>query len=418
MSAEATGHDGHGQPPAQIKVSPFDGGARAMMIAGVVGIIGLLATFAMMFVGDESGRRQAFASYLLGFAYWCGISVGALILLCAFHAAKAKWMTVIRRALETMAASVVIFVPLFIPILLGMGKIYGWWDFEAFVGKLEGHEAHAMHVKHAWFDHTFFLVRQVIYFATWIVVSMLMLNWSRQQDTGSHPLILKKMRVLGPASLPILAITFTFAGVDWLMSVEPLFFSTIYGVYYFAGSFLSCIAVLTFTTVNATGPNGYGLLVTKAHWHSLGKLLLAFVAFWAYIAFSQLLLIWISNLPEEVPYYILRWTPAWKGWSIALIASHFVIPFYLLLSRSWKQSRSFLIFITCYVLVINFVDLYWLIMPTFRPDGSMPHLSDITAVLGVGGISVAFAIWRARGAYSLPVADPFLAYSLRYVQPL
>lgn len=418
MSAEVHGHDGHGHGPVQFKVSPFDGGGRAMMIAGVIGVIGLLATVAFMFIGDEESRRQASASYLLGFTYWVGISVGALILLAAFHAAKAKWMVVLRRAMETMAASVIIFVPLFIPVILGLGKIYSWWNFDALVGTLKGHEAHAMHTKAAYFNHGFFFLRQAIYFGVWILVSHLLYSWSKQQDDGTRPLLTKKQRWLGPASLPFLAITFTFAGFDWLMSVEPLFFSTIYGVYYFAGSFLSAIAVLTFATVNASVPNGYGLLVSKAHMHSLGKLLLAFVAFWAYIAFSQLLLVWISNLPEEVPFYITRWKNGWNVWSMALIAVHFVIPFFLLLSREWKQNRAFLIFITVWILAIHFIDLYWLIMPAFRPEHLTPHLTDFTAVAGVGGIAIAFAIWRARGVYSVPVNDPFLAYSLTYTQPL
>lgn len=412
MSAEAHATS------APVTVEPFRGGGQTMMVAGAIGVLGLLITVAMMFIGGEDGQRQAFASYLLGFSYWCGISMAALILLCAFHAAKAKWMTVLRRALEVMAASVVIFAVLFIPIALGANKLYVWWDFDAFTSTLKGHELHAMHVKHAWFSHGFFLLRQVIYFVSFIAVSHIALAWSRGMDDGKSPLVLKKLRVLGPVALPLLALCITFAAVDWLMTLEPLFFSTIWGVYYFAGSFLACIAVWTQATINSQVVGGYGALATKAHWHGLGKLLLAFVAFWAYIAMSQLLLIWIANLPEEVPFYIRRWAGGWKFWSLALLIGHFIIPFLLLLQRQAKMNKTFLMVMTLYILTIHFIDLYWLIMPVFRPESPMPRLTDITAFAGVGGLSIAFAIWRVRGTYSVPVADPFLPYSLKYVQPL
>jgi hypothetical protein len=398
---------------------PVYAGGRGMFVAALVGGAGLLATALLGLGGGREGARQALASYLLGFLYWVGISVCALILLGTFHAAGARWMVVLRRALELMAASVGIFVPLFLPVVLGLKLLYPWADFDSYVATLPEHAQHAMHVKHAWFSLPFFAARQVLYFGSWVVVAELQYRWSRAQDGGQAPLLTRRQRVLGAASLPLLALTLTFASVDWVMSLDPLFFSTLYGVYYFAGSFLSALAVWTVAAVRARGEGGFGLLVTAEHLHSLGKLLLGFTVFWAYIAFSQLLLTWIANLPEEVTWYILRWDGGWGRWSLLLLVAHFVLPFLLLLPRERKRSRPYLLFVCGWLLVVHAVDLYWLVMPGFRVGTAMaPRLSDVTALGGVGGIAVAFGLWRARGRYSVPVADPFLGDSLAYTQPL
>lgn len=397
---------------------PYAGG-RGMGVAAVLGGVGLVATLLLGVGGGREGARQALASYLFGFLYWVGISVCALIWLGTFHAARARWMVVLRRALELMSVSVAIFVPLFLPVALGLSLLYPWADMDTYLSTLPEHAQHAMRLKQGWFSIPFYAARQVFYFATWVAVAELQYRWSRAQDGGQAPLLTRRQRVLGPASLPLLALTLTFASVDWVMSLEPLFFSTLYGVYYFSGSFLAALAVWTVVALRARGEGGLGLLVTGEHLHSLGKLLLGFTVFWAYIAFSQFLLTWIANLPEEVTYYLLRWEGGWGRWSLLLLVSHFVVPFLLLLSRERKRSRPHLLFVCAWLLGVHAVDLYWLVMPSFRAASAMaPRLSDVAAVVGVGGVAVAFGLWRARGTYSVPVADPFLGDSLAYTQPL
>ena len=209
----------------------------------------------------------------------------------------------------------------------------------------------------------------------------------------------------------------SFAAFDWQMSLDLRLFSTIFGLYYFAGSFLSAFAVLILMMNGLRAePGTPGALANPNHYHSLGKWLLAFTAFWAYMAFSQYLLIWIANLPEEVPWYLARNRGGWAPVGVALIVFHFIVPFFALLSRPLKRSPRALGFIAAYVLVIHYVDVYWVMMPALQHEAHAPrpHLADLTALAGVGGAALAFILWRLQGRPAVPVGDPYLAESLRY----
>lgn len=402
-----------------IAVDRFTGGSRTMTTAAAVGVIGLVLTI----VGFVSSPQATMFSYLLAFCYWVGISVAFTIMMAIFLTAKAKWPVLFRRTMETMGASVIVFVPLILPIILGMKYLFPWVDPTSWVlaGTQGGHfsevELHHLHNKHPYLNQTFFYIRQAIYFAVWIIVSWRLRAWSTQQDVSGELELTVKQRRFAPGSLPFLALTMTFAAFDWLMSLTPMWQSTIFGVYYFAGSFQAAFAVLTIVTVNAQGKDEFGRLATKAHYHNLGKLMLAFTAFWAYAAFSQFLLIWIANLPEEAGWFKLRIEGPWMPWSLAIFFLGFVLPFFTLLSRNLKLRPNLLAIVAVYLLVMHAVDLYWLIWPAFSPQGPSFHWTLLTAFAGVGGLTVAGAMWQARGRYTLPVKDPYIAESLRYVQP-
>jgi hypothetical protein len=402
-----------------IAVDRFNGGSKVMTLAGAVGVIGLVLTV----VGFVTSPQATMFSYLLGFTYWLGIAVAAIIMQAIFHTAKAKWLTVLRRSMETMGASVVLFAILVLPIVFGARYIFPWVDPNAWVfpgtegAKYTAVELHHLHNKHAYLNLPFFYARQVIYFVVWSFVAFRLRGWSTEQDTTGALELTVKLRRFSPGALPFLALTITFAGFDWLMSLTPLWQSTIFGVYYFAGSFLAAFCVLTIATVNAQGKDEYGTLVTTAHYHNLGKLMLAFTAFWAYIAFSQFLLIWIANIPEEAGWFKLRIEGPWKPLSVALFIMGFVVPFFTLLSRNLKLKPRLLAVVAVYLLIMHAVDMYWLIWPAFSPQGPSFHWTLLTAFAGVGGIAVAGAIWLARGRYTLPVKDPYISESLRYVQP-
>jgi len=401
-----------------IAVDRFNG-SKVMTLAGAVGVVGLLLTI----VGFFTARQATMFSYLLGFTYWLGIAVATIIMVAIFHTAKAKWLIVLRRTMETMGASVIVFIPLMLPLLFGMKDIFPWVDAENWVFpgtegvKFTAVELHHLHHKHPYLNQTFFYIRQAIYFVVWAFVALRLRGWSAEQDTSGALELTVKQRRFSPGALPFLALTITFAGFDWLMTLTPLWQSTIFGVYYFAGSFQAAFCILTIATVNAQGKNEYGSLVTTAHYHNLGKLMLAFTAFWAYIAFSQFLLIWIANIPEEAGWFKLRIEGAWKPLSIALFLMGFALPFFTLLSRNLKLKPRLLAVVAVYLLVMHAVDMYWLIWPAFSPQGPSFHWTLLTAFVGVGGIAVAGAIFLARGRYSLPVKDPYIAESLRYVQP-
>ncbi|NNB92000.1 hypothetical protein HJC10_11565 [Corallococcus exiguus] len=393
----------------------YTGTPKLMVPAFGLGVVGLVLTAVGFFMNPEATSF----SYLLGFTYWVGISVSALIMLAIFHTAKAKWPIVLRRAMETMSIAVPVFAVLILAFIPMMKHMYPWVDGSPLAAHIHGIEVeHLSHKKAHYLNGTFFFVRQVIYFAVWIFVSHRLYGWSTQQDEVGGLELTVKQRRFSPGALPFLALTITFASFDWLMSLTPLWQSTIFGVYYFAGSFLAAFCVLTLATIRAQGKDLYGSLVKTPHYHNLGKLIFAFTAFWAYIGFSQFLLVWIANIPEEAPWYGLRMYGPWRGVSLVIFFGHFVLPFFTLLSRKLKEKTGTLAVAALYMLLMHAVDLYWLIWPAFSGEaGPTFHWTLITAFVGVGGVSVGYALYRARNKYTFPVKDPYIAESLRYVQP-
>jgi hypothetical protein len=390
-------------------LTPYEGGRRLLSLAGGTAAAGLALTLLGGLVFDA---RRALFSYLVAFVFWVGIALGSLLLLGALHASSARWAVVVRRFVETVPQSLPLFVVLFVPIALGAGHLYPWVDPHG----LEGHMAHAVHHKEGWLNTPFFVVRTAIYFATWILVAHLLRAWSVRQDAAGGVTLTKWQRRLGAGSLPFLALTFTFAAFDWMMSLDPRFFSTIFGVYWFAGSFMATFAVVIIAaTVTRPDPTAFGHHMNLEHFHSLGKFLLAFTAFWAYVAFSQFMLIWIANIPEEVPWYILRIEGGWFWVAVFLAVFHFLVPFFLLLSRDLKRNPRALSRLAGWLLFVHWVDVYWLIMPHLHADGPRPWLFDLTAFVGVGGAAVAFTVLRMRGTVAVPVSDPYLEDSLRYM---
>jgi hypothetical protein len=353
-------------------------------------------------------------SYLVAFCYWAGVGFASLVLLQIFHAFHAKWMVVLRRPIEAMAATVGLFLVLFIPVVIGMKHLYMWVQPPATLG---AEQAELLKHKAAWLNPTFFIVRTVIYYAVAIFIAQRLFGFSTKQDGSGDPELTVRQRRLGTGGLPFMAIVFAFAGFDWLMSLNPFWFSTMFGVYYFAGSFLTTICIVVLATNAASGKDLFGDYVSLEHRHNLGKLMLAFTAFWGYIAFSQFMLIWIADLPEETPFFTLRMKGGWAVVSAFLAIGHFGIPFLALLFKNLKRRPRALGMVAVWILFMNFVDQYWLIVPTLSPDGPSFPIWLIPAFVGVGGLATAAAIWRIRGHFTVPVKDPFLAVSLRYRQP-
>lgn len=393
----------------------FAGGLRPLRIAAVAGVVGLALTA----LGGLVAPQEALVSYLTAFVYWIGLSLGGLVLTMAFNAARGRWMIVLRRAMETLHAALPAFLVLFLPILLGARKIFLWID----PGEALGKEGRALvQAKHGYLNLGAFTLRAVLYFAVFLAVSSLLWRWSNRQDTAEDAALsaslTRRQRALSAGGLPFVAFALTFASFDWLMSLNPLFFSTIFGMYFFAGAFLGAIALLTVATAAARHePGTHGPFVSLAHYHNLGKLLLAFTAFWAYVTFSQYMLTWIANLPEELPWFIARTTGPWKPIWMLLIFGHFLVPFFLLLSRDLKLRPRALAAMAAWLLFAHFVDTWWIIVPTFHRDQIFFHWTQVTAFAGVGGIAIAVALARIRGRFAIPVGDPYLPDSLRYTQP-
>jgi hypothetical protein len=390
-----------------MNATPYTGGRRLATGAAVVAAVGLGLTA----LGAAGNPRQALASYLVAFVYWLGLALGALIMLGAFHASKARWPVVLRRFLETIPLTIPLFAVLFVPIALGLKHVFVWVDAGALTGEL----AKVVAQKAPYLNVRFFLVRAVVYFAVWILVAHLLRSWSVRQDrSGGHELTLRQRR-LGGAALPFLALTMSFAAFDWMMSIDPRFYSTIFGVYWFAGSFLGAFALLVLATAATRDrPEHFGHHLNADHVHSLGKFMLAFTAFWAYVAFSQFMLIWIANIPEEVPWYVVRTASPWGRVGIFLAVGHFVVPFFLLLSRPLKRDPRRLAWVAGWILLVHLVDLHWIVMPRIHEAGPSPSWLDLTAFVGVGAAFLAVLVVRMRGAATVPVRDPYLEESLRY----
>jgi hypothetical protein len=391
-------------------IQPFQGGRKVMLGAAGAGLVLLLLTFAGLAV---DAQRTMF-SYLVAYTYWAGLGMASLILLMMFHAFGAKWMVVFRRPLEAMATTVGLFALLFVPIAAGMKHLYIWVDPPASLGR---EALEVLHHKHAYLNPTAFLMRAAIYFVVLVIVSGRLFRLSTKQDQTGDIALTRRQRVLGTGAIPLLALVLTFAAFDWLMSLNPLWFSTIFGVYYFAGSMVGTFALLALVTHLGRGKNLFGDFVSVEHTHNIGKLMLTFTAFWGYIGFSQFMLIWIANLPEEVPFFIVRLKGEWAWVGVLLIFGQFFIPFGALLSRSRKRDRRQLAAVAIWILLIHYVDIYWLVIPTLSPESFGFHWTSLTAFLGIGLCAVSFTVWRLRGNFTVPVRDPYLSDSLRYRQP-
>ena len=360
-----------------------------------VGVLFLLAVG----VSAVFDRKQVFHSYLIGWTFWTGISIGSLALLMLQHLTGGGWGLVIRRVLEAATRLLPIMAILFLPVILGMHSIYHEWT---------DHEALAKHpvvqFKTPYLNPAFFIVRAVIYFAVWIALAYFLNRWSLQQDRTADNVYTKKMRVLAGPGMVALIFTVTFASVDWYMSLEPEWFSTIYGFIFVAAWSLSALAFVIAIMAWLAAEEPMKRIVAPLHFHDLGKLLLALVMLWSYFAFSQYLIIWSGNLPEEITWYMDRTHGAWGAVIIIIGILHFAAPFLFLLSRSTKRNPRRLVLVALLIIMMRMVDLLWMLAPAFHHGKWI--VVDVLALIGFGGLWVALFA-RELGKRSLiPINDP------------
>ncbi len=379
---------------------------RGLALALVLAAIGLAAVIAGWLV-DPS--RTAFA-YLAAFVTCLSAGIGALIFLATIHAMNAKWPVSVRRLVEGLVFALVPLTLAFIPIALTVEWLYPWAQpHEA----LPHHLVELLEQKRPYFELGFFWGRAGAYFAIWLLVAIPLLVWSARQDRRSDPSLRVKQRVLGAASLPILALSLTFASFDWVMSLDPAWYSTIFGVYVFAGGFVAALALLTIATYAAERRGRMAGLLRPSHYYALGRLLLAFTIFWAYIAFFQFMLIWIANKPEEVAWYIERLEQGWAWVAIVIIALRFVVPFLALLSYKIKWRPRALSLIAAIIVVAHWLEVHWIVVPALHVDLVISWI-DVGAILLLGGGSAAFVLWWLGGRAAAPRFDQALPKGARY----
>lgn len=383
----------------------FRGGARLLRVSLALTALGVLG----LGIGAFLAPQQLFPAYLAAYAYAVSTALGALIFLMIGHAMNAGWPVVLRRLTETVVASLPMLTLLFIPLLFGLHLLYPWIRPEALSDEVARHLVLA---KRPYLNVPSFLTRAAVYLVVWVVIGERLRRWSLERDTNPHANVDRRLRALSAGALPLVALTFSFAGFDWLMSLTPTWFSTLYPVYWFAGGFVAALALLTVLTFAAQRA---GLLpeVTVFHYYALGRMLLSFVIFWAYVAYFQFFLIWITNRPEEITFYLERVRGPWYPATIVLVAVQFVVPFFALLSYRLKHRPPLLTAVAGWVFVAHYLDVHWLVIPPFRPR--MPyHWLDLSALLAVGGACTAFSLLRLRGHAVVPLHDPALPRAIGY----
>ena len=375
--------------------------SRISLIVGAVFL-------ALSVVGFFADKNQFFFSYQVAFTFWLSIGLGGLFLTLLHHLFGATWSIVLRRIMETIMKVLPWMVLFFLPMLLGLHELFHWTHSDAVA-----HDP-LLQQKQPYLNVPFFVIRAVIYFAVWIYLARWFYKKSVDQDREYDSKQAHRLRQVAAPAIILFALTLTFAAFDWMMSLDPHWYSTIYGVYYFAGSTLATIAILILFTRSIQAKGGMKNILNLDHYHDMGKLLFTFVVFWAYIAFSQYFLIWYANIPEETLYYFHRWDGNWKTISLIIVFGKFVIPFLILITRSSKRNLTFLTAISLWLLLMQWLDLYWMIMPTLHSHGTHFSWLDVTTMLGIGGIFVGLFFRQVQKQEIVPVNDPKLPQSLEF----
>ena len=351
-----------------------------------------------------------FRAYLSAYIFWVGIPVGCLALLMLHHLVGGRWGFMIQRILEAAIQTLPLMALLFIPLFFGLPDLYPWARTEVVAADP------LLQQKAAFLNVPFFIARAVVYFAVWIVLGRLLVTWSLQQDrTADDTLTLRLQRLSGPG-LALYGLTVSFAAIDWMMSLEPKWYSTIFGMMFMVSFGLAALAMAILATRFLETEKLLAGVASPDRWHDLGNLLLALVMFWAYLSFSQFLLIWSENLTEEIPWYLHRIGGGWEWVAIALILFQFGLPFVLLLSRTTKRNSQILATVAGAILFMHWLDTIWMIAPSFYPAGFHLHWLDIAAPVAIGGLWLAAFIGHLEARSLLPLHDPRFTELLEQAQ--
>ena len=390
--------------PEQATIPPGHSWNRLPAIGAAFALLGGVACSIL----GPANPKQFFFSWLVSFLFFLSLALGGLFFALIQYAAQAGWGVVLRRIAETTFATIPVMAALFVPVVLGLHDLYSW----SVPGAAE--QDALLRWKAPYLNVPFFLLRAAFYFGCWSFIAILYYRGSRGQDTTRDPTVSRRLRRLAGPSIIVLALTQSFASVDWIVSLSPHWYSTMFGVYFFAGSFVGFIALLSVVAVAMREAGLLDTVISPEHLHDIGKLLFGFTAFWAYIAFSQFFLMWYANLPEETTWYRARLEGSWMMVSLLLMAGHFGVPFFYLMGHAVKRRGSTLALGGVWLLTMHFVDLYWQVMPTLHPEGVRPSVLDVAALLTIGGCVVAVAGWLMRRQALVPLGDPRLAESLAF----
>jgi hypothetical protein len=375
-----------------LNVAPPAGLQRARTTGLVVGLVGAAACVA----GAMADPNQFFHSYLMAFMFWLGVALGSLAIAMMQYLTGGVWAFVMRRPLEAATRTLPLMAILFLPILLGLHWLYPW--------TLPGVDA-TIRAKALYLNVPFFVVRALIYFAAWLLLAFLVNHWSRENDRTGDPTYFRRLGRLAAPGLVLYAFTITFATIDWVMSLEPHWYSTIFGMIFMTGQGLSALAFATLVLVQLSRDAPFSTLLRVTTMRDVGNMVLAFVMLWAYTSFSQLLLIWAGNLPEEIPWYVHRLGVGWQWIALTLAVFHFFVPFVLLLMRRTKRALPVLRAVVVLLLFMRLLDLFWMVAPETHQGRLVVSWQDFATTIAVGGLFVSVFAWQLASRPLLPLHD-------------
>jgi hypothetical protein len=370
-------------------IATFD---RFQRLALIVGIVGL----ALCVIGLFIDSTQVLQSYLFGYLFWVGIGLGCLGLLMIQFIVKGSWGVAIQRLLEAGALTIPLMAALFIPLLVGMRVLYPWARPEVVANDT------LLQQKSAYLNVPFFIIRTAIYFALWSALAVTLRRWSRRSDAEGNPRLFQRLRNLSLFGVLALTLTVTFAMIDWVMSLEPQWSSSIYAAMVAMGGLLAAFALVVALLTRLRAYEPLTTFVTPAVVNDLGNLLLGGLMMWAYLAFSQYLVIWMGNLSDEIPWYLRRLDGGWQAVALLIVGLHFTVPFVLLLSTQVKRRAGLLGVVAALLFVMHIVDTFWLVIPALRQSGFALRWSDIAAPIGIGGLWIGVFLWQLKQSPLLP----------------
>jgi hypothetical protein len=366
------------------------------LIVGVIGVV-------LCAIGYVKSPESLLHSYLLAFMFILGLSLGSLGLLMLQHLTGGMWGIVIRRPLESATRALPLVFILFAPIFFGFRYLYGAWLNAPKTGEHRLSDFQQHYLTASWFH-----IRALIYFAVWLLLMWVFNSWSRKQDVDREDRALRRrLKMLAGPGIILYVFAMSFAAIDWVMSLSPHWASTIYGFLYVAGQLISSMSLMICVVVLLSRAPVFQGVLKPRYLHDLGKLLLAFVMLWAYFSFSQLLIIWSGNSPEEISFYRSRLYGEWGYVSVIILIFHFFVPFFLLLSRDLKRNPSLLPKVALWLIFMRFVDIYWLTRPEFTAS-AIPSLWDLAAALGLVGLWFFVFAWQLQKMPLLPLGEPKL----------
>jgi hypothetical protein len=371
-------------------------GQRSLIVGVVFGLIALILAFLR--------PEQFFRAYLLGFMCWLGVSLGSMAILMIRHLTGGGWGMVIRRILGAAMRTLPLLALLFIPIILGMHKLYIWAQPLDQISDKHLRE-HLEDITKTYLTTNGFVIRAIFYFAIWNLLSYLLSHWSRQTDRAGAPDNTERFKAVAGPGLILYGFTISFAAIDWVMSLDPSWISTIFGLVILIGEVLSamCFAVVVERILFNYKPMSEMLSPDFVHDH--GKWMLTFVMVWAYFNYSQWLIIWAGNLPSEITYYMRRLNGGWGYVGLFIVIFHFAIPFGTLLSRPFKRNIRKLVWLAVWLMLMRYLDLFWIIEPNFSTTFQVT-VADIVVPIAIGGFWLAYFFRNLGSLPLLPLYDP------------